>query len=147
MQNISQISCSGSTELLPLMQSFSLKEVILYSQSGKSGKYFTNQQESSIIFQSVIAPTDFCKSVNPISARGGGNYSHYITTAHPPDFQTFLWPCYIHSTLHSSLLFINVARKFSGFRPLWQGKPQFHAWAYRLDRKKIQLIILHTPTS
>ena len=42
----------------------------------------------------------------------------------------------IHSTLHSSLLFINVARKFSGFRPLWQGKPQFHTWAYRLDRKK-----------
>ena len=42
----------------------------------------------------------------------------------------------IHSTLHSSLLFINVARKFSGFRLLWQSKPQFHAWAYRLDWKK-----------
>ena len=39
---ISRISRSGSLELLSLMQSFSLKEVILYSQSEKAKKCFTN---------------------------------------------------------------------------------------------------------
>ena len=40
------------------MQSFSLIEVTLNSQSGKSRKFFTNQQESSKIFLSVnIKPT------------------------------------------------------------------------------------------
>ena len=36
------------------MKSFALKEAILYSQSGKCGKCFTNQQESSKIFLSVF---------------------------------------------------------------------------------------------
>ena len=39
---VSWISRSGSTELLPLMQSFSLKEAILYSQSREIREMFTN---------------------------------------------------------------------------------------------------------
>ena len=37
----------------PSHKEFALKEAILYSQRGKSGKCFTNQQESSKIFLSV----------------------------------------------------------------------------------------------
>jgi hypothetical protein len=39
---VKQNSRSGNTELLPLMKSFVLKEQILYSHSGKSGKCFTS---------------------------------------------------------------------------------------------------------
>ena len=52
-QNISRISRSGSTELLLSIKSCCLKEAIVYSQSGKFGKCFTNLQESSKIFLSV----------------------------------------------------------------------------------------------
>ena len=44
---------SGSTELPLLIISFLLREENLCSQSGKSGKYFTNKWESSEIFLSV----------------------------------------------------------------------------------------------
>ena len=42
-----------SSQLLLLSKSFK-KEAILYSQSGKSGKCFTTQQDSSKIFLSVL---------------------------------------------------------------------------------------------
>ena len=43
----------------------------------------------------AMAPPDFGRSFNPISTRGrGADYAHPIILA-PPDFQTFLRPCFI----------------------------------------------------
>ena len=53
-QNTSWISLSGSKALLLLSNIFKSKVAMLYSQSGKSRKYFTNQQDLSTKFLTVI---------------------------------------------------------------------------------------------
>ena len=42
----------------------------------------------------AMAPQNFGRSVNPISTRRRSHYAPHIITC-PPDFQTFLWPCYV----------------------------------------------------
>ena len=57
VKHFSLFSSSVSTELLPLIKSYYLKEAIQYYRKVKSKKCFTNQEESSKLFLSVLPLT------------------------------------------------------------------------------------------
>ena len=57
VKHFSLFSSFVSTELLPLIKSYYLKEAIQYYRKVKSKKCFTNQEESSKLFLSVLPLT------------------------------------------------------------------------------------------